>query len=710
MNKTNCSSSHFDTSKEEKFISEHLSEFIQKEKMLELPIPLLYRVLKLFFESQHNKDELRSGMTDFLFKCLDKYGRSASVLFNLIDFKEQRNELVNRLIKNYLTVFGQNMKVSAIINDKSYFEQEFINNADIIKYQEMFLESITFGQFRRFDDKSKDNFIKGLYKNENEQKNENELLRAKLLLNFSSIPDSYDYYQIVDFLRKNENNQTEFTLAKDKVENLYQMNQLDSCLNNCAIAFNDFIVEIEYPCNKFEQIMKIISDIENQKVQNMKVSVTINDKSYFDQKYECNKIVNICKVGKSVDMIPEEGFSDFSNLSDFELSSNAITIGSSSFKNCNSLTEIKIPTSVKSIGDNCFDGCSKLDQISINPFYTQIQFNTFNKCPSLKHFTISTARESKSKTSEHILIPYNITEIFSQTNFFNSSELTSYINECSEIIFEIEYPSSNFSNIYQKVTDFIQNYSSKIKIGIFNTQIDKYFCNNKVINYVRFSSKRTPNDSIEGSFENCSSLIEIFVPSSFSKIGNRTFFRCSSLKKINFESHSSLTSIGEYVFSGCSSLTQIAIPSSVTSIGHYAFYGCSSLTQIVIPSSVTSIGHYAFYGCSSLTQIAIPSSVTSIGHYAFYGCSSLTQIVIPSSVTSIGHYAFYGCSSLTQIVIPSSVTSPIECTFWGCSSLTQVTIPSSVTLIEQYAFHGCSSLTQITIPSSVTLIGACAFQ
>ena len=494
MNKTNCSSSHFDTSKEEKFISEHLSEFIQKEKMLELPIPLLYRVLKLFFESQHNKDELRSGLTDFLFKCLDKYGRSASVLFNLIDFKEQRNELVNRLIKNYLTVFdfnqinqtlaetvqdltkqkeeyliifkqmqitfnkqleelkemkkqeeekqikneienqkrienfsfdvnkiknnvdekmksiqdqfkqicikqeefidnaavkkyhqmiletitfgqfrkfddnlrdhfktefvkieqnnkeeslhtkvildcisipesyeniqiiqifkgdvknhsrikitnniiedlnqneqldscltkclnisneilveieypcnkfeqkmkiisdiksqkGQNMKVSAIINDKSYFEQEFINNADIIKYQEMFLESITFGQFRRFDDKSKDNFIKGLYKNKNEPKNENELLRAKLLLNFSSIPDSYDYYQIVDFLRKNQNNQTEFTLAKDKVENLYQMNQLDSCLNNCAMAFNDFIVEIEYPCNKFEQIMKII--------------------------------------------------------------------------------------------------------------------------------------------------------------------------------------------------------------------------------------------------------------------------------------------------------------------------------------------------------------------------------------------------------------------------------------------------------------------
>ena len=113
-----------------------------------------------------------------------------------------------------------------------------------------------------------------------------------------------------------------------------------------------------------------------------------------------------------------------------------------------------------------------------------------------------------------------------------------------------------------------------------------------------------------------------------------------------------VTEIGDYTFDGCSSLTGISIPSSVTRIGEYAFRGCSSLTNITIPSSVTEIGKGAFAGCSSLTSISIPSSVTRIGEDAFYGCSSLTNISIPSSVTEIRDYAFAGCSSLMEVRIP----------------------------------------------------------
>lgn len=66
------------------------------------------------------------------------------------------------------------------------------------------------------------------------------------------------------------------------------------------------------------------------------------------------------------------------------------------------------------------------------------------------------------------------------------------------------------------------------------------------IEFVRLNAntKRTPKD---GSFQNFSSLFEVFSPSSLNKIGNSTFCGCSSLKKkkINFESSSSLTFIGE---------------------------------------------------------------------------------------------------------------------------------------------------------------------
>ena len=42
---------------------------------------------------------------NFLFKCLDKYGRKASVLFNNIDFGENKSEYINILITKYSTKF-----------------------------------------------------------------------------------------------------------------------------------------------------------------------------------------------------------------------------------------------------------------------------------------------------------------------------------------------------------------------------------------------------------------------------------------------------------------------------------------------------------------------------------------------------------------------------------------------------------------------------
>ena len=208
-----------------------------------------------------------------------------------------------------------------------------------------------------------------------------------------------------------------------------------------------------------------------------------------------------------------------------------------------------------------------------------------------------------------------------------------------------------------------------------------------------------------------------------------------------------VTSISYRTFEDCSGLTSVTIPSSVTSIGFYAFYGCSGLASVNIPSGVTSIGFYAFAGCSSLTSIIIPSSVTSIGSSPFAGCSglkkvtwnakaylnfsyndpftdiktiitdfvigedmttvpasiccgmrNLTSVTIPNTVTSIESYAFDGCSSLTSVIIPSSVTSIGSSAFAGCSNLTNVTIPNSITNIENSAFRGCSGLKQVIVP------------
>ena len=199
-----------------------------------------------------------------------------------------------------------------------------------------------------------------------------------------------------------------------------------------------------------------------------------------------------------------------------------------------------------------------------------------------------------------------------------------------------------------------------------------------------------------------------------------------------------VTSIDSHTFDGCTELTSISIPSTMKSIGIKAFEGCSGLNKVivkdiaawcqmqfdysgsnnplnyahhlysdenteiqnlVIPYSVTSIGNGTFSCCYGLTSITIPDNVKDIGDRAFYNCTGLTSITIPNSVTSIGEYAFINCTGLTSITIPNSVTSIGYCAFQSCTGLTSITIPNSVTSIGENAFGGIDLISVISLIS-----------
>ena len=87
-----------------------------------------------------------------------------------------------------------------------------------------------------------------------------------------------------------------------------------------------------------------------------------------------------------------------------------------------------------------------------------------------------------------------------------------------------------------------------------------------------------------------------------------------------------MKSINKSMFSGCSSLKNILIPSSVTRIGRAAFYQCKSFKEIIIPKSVQYIDRLAFRYCRNLKAVYIPDSVKRIGMYAFSDCQEITTV------------------------------------------------------------------------------------
>lgn len=109
-----------------------------------------------------------------------------------------------------------------------------------------------------------------------------------------------------------------------------------------------------------------------------------------------------------------------------------------------------------------------------------------------------------------------------------------------------------------------------------------------------------------------------------------------------------VSAIGSSVFEDCTSLVNVEIPSSVLSIRGNAFYGCANLASVELSEGLQEICYSAFQSCTSLTSITIPNSVTSIEMSAFSGCKSLADIVIPDSVESIGSSAFFVTAYLNE--------------------------------------------------------------
>ena len=222
-----------------------------------------------------------------------------------------------------------------------------------------------------------------------------------------------------------------------------------------------------------------------------------------------------------------------------------------------------------------------------------------------------------------------------------------------------------------------------IKIPDSVSIVEMMYCNN-------LTTVELPDEITDANgmlyFSYSPDLTYINVPNGVTNVndGIRYGFDVSGCKSlISLELPDSVTNLG--VLSSCESLESIRLSDSISRILQKAFYGCTSLKSVNIPQSCIEIERLAFKYCA-LESITIPANVRTIGQDAFSnnklktvviedgdveltlvsGCFfdiDLMYVELPTRVTKIDDYAFLNYSDLTEnakLVIKCSAGSAAE--------------------------------------------------
>ena len=322
-------------------------------------------------------------------------------------------------------------------------------------------------------------------------------------------------------------------------------------------------------------------------------------------------------------------------------------IGWNAFRDC-SVSSVELPGSIETIRVAAFSGCTNMRGFTVPASVTSIESLAFDNCSGLRTLTFEDG-------TEPLLVGSNFSTENGQTGLFHDALITTiYLGR------DIDYDDAVSSQYEMPFVDMEQ-------------------------------------------------LREVTIGNTVTKIGEKLFYRCGSLSRVNFPENGNLRSIGAYAFgSDTQWFSSLEIPEGVTEIGEGAFAGCVEMISVTLPSTLISLGAYAFSGCS-MSNVEIPDGITEINDWTFSGCVNLSAVAIPERLTAIGNRAFYNCRSLPEIDLPETLTSIGIEAFYGCSSFTAMDIPDNVATIGEGAFDGCTGLTSVTIGDSVKELPASLF-
>lgn len=359
---------------------------------------------------------------------------------------------------------------------------------------------------------------------------------------------------------------------------------------------------------------------------------------------------------EGIKCIESKAFADCFNLKKINFPEGLETVEGRAFMNCGSLTEVILPTTLTKIGDYAFHNAG-IEQLTL---------------PDPKNVLSIGANVFGAIKIKSINIPKNFK--LSKAMFSTCQQLRSVNFESNWVLI----PERCFCNCIN-LTEIDITKTAFIK--------NEAFCGCQ-----NLSVSTIPADTLVSASAFEETGVTDVVIEDISKIDNRVFADCKSLKKLTINVADGPTSVSSALVKGCKNLQTVVFTGrtkNLTVIEAAAFKETKNLNTISLPDTIKTISKEAFYD-SGIENIHLPDSLKQIGTMAF-ARSGLKDIIIPNKIKKLGKYAFHNCEELTEVTLPESVTKIPSGIFEDCCSLKTVNAPNVDTVCD-YAFYDCKNL------------------
>lgn len=334
----------------------------------------------------------------------------------------------------------------------------------------------------------------------------------------------------------------------------------------------------------------------------------------------CTSLSDIV-LPSSLEYIDYRAFVSCAISGELVIPDNTTFIDYNAFENCTSLSGVDLGVGITSLEHGTFTGCTSLETINLGSI-TSIDYRCFERCLSLNNIDLSSCSFigsnafNRCQSLSGVQLPATLTDVAAYA-FTGCTSLTGVeFSEGTETISNNAFQSCGLTEIN------LPNSLTGIGNAAFGgctslTNID--------LNQVK---------GIGGSaFVSCG-LTSVSIPNSVTGLGTNAFQNCISLVSANIPQNATYVEIEERTFQGCTSLTEITIPSTIDIVGNNAFTSCTSLSGIYIENGVEVLG----------TQTTTPPGTPSNYYGPFRSCSSLGSFTleIPNSIILIGYQTFQG--------------------------------------------------------------------